>query len=156
MSYQEGINKDQTVTTTLDLPNAVQDLVATLAADTRFGAFSRLIEATPLREIWKGSSWTTLLAPTDDALARAAKENRLPDSSDTDEIQRFLERHAIRGYLKEADLKTARNAKTLGGLTVSVMREDGRTRVNGATLIAADIPCNNGIIHALDSMLAPE
>ena len=156
MSYQEGINKGQTITTTLDLPNAVRDLVATLARDSRFRTFSRLVESTSLGEIWKGSSWTTLLVPTDDAFARLPPDQQVPGSGDVDEVQAFLERHAVRGYLKEADLRNGRNVKTLGGLTVRITHQDGETRANGTRLVSVDIACNNGIIHALDGLLSPE
>jgi uncharacterized surface protein with fasciclin (FAS1) repeats len=155
MSYQEGINKDQTVSTTLDLPNAVQDLVVTLSIDERFRTFSRMVESSALAEIWKGSDWTTLLVPTDEAFGRLSEKSRsqIQDPRNADEVRKFLESHALRGYFKEADLRAARNIKTLGGLSIRVTNEDGRTRVNDARLVSVDIPCNNGIIHALDAAL---
>lgn len=158
MSYQEGITKDQTVATTLDLPNAVHDLVATLAMDERFRTFSRMIAATALAEIWKGSNWTTLLVPTDEAFGRLPEDrrSRLEAGREPSQIQRFLEGHALRGYFKEADLRAARNVKTLGGVPVEVTQGEGQIRLNGVRLTAADIACNNGIIHALDGVLSAE
>jgi transforming growth factor-beta-induced protein len=48
------------------------------------------------------------------------------------------------------------NASTVNGQRLDIGRRDGRLVIDGATIIAADINCTNGVIHVIDRVLLPE
>jgi len=55
-----------------------------------------------------------------------------------------------------ADVVTLKPANTVEGRPVKIM-ENGRTvMINNATATKADILCDNGVIHVIDTVILPK
>jgi uncharacterized surface protein with fasciclin (FAS1) repeats len=55
-----------------------------------------------------------------------------------------------------ADVVKLDEAKTVQGQTISISTKDG-VKLNGsAKVIKADIPCTNGVIHVIDTVMLPK
>ena len=67
----------------------------------------------------------------------------------------MLKFHVSPGSTQLVGALNAGTAKTVQGEPVSIAFADGRVRVNGASILNADINCSNGVIHVIDSVLLP-
>ncbi|PKD18383.1 hypothetical protein APR41_04325 [Salegentibacter salinarum] len=105
----------------------------------------------------------TVFAPTNTAFANVLEELELAGLGDipADLLSSILTYHVVAGAnVRAGDLSEDMMVETLetGGFTinlgdnVTITDENGRT----ATIIATDIQANNGVIHALDTVLLPE
>ena len=52
--------------------------------------------------------------------------------------------------------KYSTSAATVNGLSVDIKVADGKVHVGGATVVTADIICDNGVIHVIDTVLMPK
>ena len=80
------------------------------------------------------------------------------DDYDTDEkitaLAGILTYHVVRGKVMSTDLTDGMEATALSGDTLSFMIGD-TVSVNDATVIIADVPVSNGVIHVIDKVLMP-
>jgi uncharacterized surface protein with fasciclin (FAS1) repeats len=151
MSFQEGTNRDQTVTATVDQKNATKDLFETLKKTDAVGAFARAVEAAGLQITFASPRWLTVFAPTDDALSRVPGWSDL--LKDRARLAEMMNTHVLPGRFTAADLRLAKALKTASGNMIHLSTEDRVTRVQGANLLRTDIACTNGIVHVVDSVL---
>jgi uncharacterized surface protein with fasciclin (FAS1) repeats len=63
--------------------------------------------------------------------------------------------HVVPGKVMAADVVKLTEADTLQGAPVKIVVEEGKVKVNGATVIKTDIECTNGVIHVIDGVLLP-
>lgn len=54
------------------------------------------------------------------------------------------------------DRKYSTSAATVNGQSVDIKVADGKVHVGGATVVTADIICDNGLIHVIDTVLMPK
>jgi uncharacterized surface protein with fasciclin (FAS1) repeats len=54
-----------------------------------------------------------------------------------------------------AEVVKITSAKTVNGQSAKVAVVDGKVKLDGATVIATDIVCDNGVIHVIDSVIMP-
>ena len=98
-----------------------------------------------------------LTAPTDDAFAAlpagTVESLLLPENKD--QLVSILTYHVVAGKVESGDLSTG-PVPTVNGATVDIsVDDDGGVRVNDSTVIIADVPACNGVIHAIDAVLMP-
>ena len=98
-----------------------------------------------------------VFAPTDDAFAAvdsAALEALL---ADPDALANVLLYHLYQGQVDSETAKSldGSDVEMLNGDTVSISVVDEELFINDAKVIIEDIPANNGIIHAIDTVLMP-
>ena len=48
------------------------------------------------------------------------------------------------------------SAATVNGQSVAIKVADGKVHIGNATVVTADIVCDNGVIHVIDSVLMPK
>ena len=58
--------------------------------------------------------------------------------------------------ISAADVTKMKSAKTVEGGTVKIHVADGKVMINNATVTKADIICDNGVIHVIDTVLMPK
>lgn len=138
-----------------DAPKA--DIVDTAIAADGFNTLVAAVQAAGLVETLKSEGPFTVFAPTDEAFA-ALPEGALDDllkPENKDTLTGILTYHVVPGKFLSTDLvgKTL-EAKTAQGTTVSIDATDG-VKVDGATVIAADILTSNGVIHVIDQVIMP-
>ncbi len=94
----------------------------------------------------------TVFAPNDDAFAK------LPDGTITSLVQnppqlaRILKYHVLAGAYTAAELKKMGVVTSLEGSTIPIHGENP-LEVKNATVLAADIQADNGIIHVIDTVI---
>ncbi|WP_022835984.1 fasciclin domain-containing protein [Salisaeta longa] len=108
------------------------------------------IAAAGLGDDLNGDGPFTVFAPIDDAV-NALTVDALLDN--TNLLGSILQYHVAAGETTSGELSDGQTITTLQGdeLTIAI---DGETvRVNGATVVAVDIPSSNGVIHLIDRVL---
>lgn len=133
------------------------DIVDTAAAAGSFNTLLAAAEAAGLVDALKGEGPLTVFAPTDEAFAKlpAGTVDSLLLPENKEQLAGILKLHVIAGQkVKSKDLAGQRlEAETLNG-TVAIDGTDG-VRVNGASVVKADVKASNGIIHVIDTVLLP-
>ena len=88
-------------------------------------------------------------------LAKALTAAGLDDlPKDQTKLRAMLTYHVVSGKVMSTDLK-AGNAKTVQGSEVMVTTMGG-AMVNDAKVVVADVAADNGVIHAIDTVLMPK
>lgn len=121
------------------------------------GNFTKLtaaIGAAGLTDTLMGEGKFTVFAPTDEAFAK------LPDGvldallkpENKDLLAKVLTYHVVSGETFAKDI-TAGDVATVEGDSITLSVDP--VKANDATIITADIPASNGVIHAIDTVLLP-
>ena len=97
---------------------------------------------------------TTILAPTDDAFAKAYDRQELDDLL-LERPQELLEAHIVEGEKSLADLRDAGELTTRAGDTIEVAKAGAMARLGDrATTVCADYTVGNARIHVIDGVLS--
>merc|ERR1719389_1450075 len=131
--------------------------IPTVAAEN--GSFHTLlaaVDAAGLTETMSSPGPFTVFAPTDDAFA-ALPEGLvdcllIPDNVGA--LQTILTYHVVSGSVLSTDLVDGMTPATVQGESVTVSLGDS-VKINESTVIIADVPASNGVIHAVDAVLVP-
>ena len=131
------------------------DIPTTAAATTIHTSLVAAIAKANLTETLKGEGPFTVFAPTDEAFTA---EGINLDEYDTDEkisaLADILRMHVVSGKVMSSNLTDGMEVTALSGDTLSFMIGDTFS-VNGATVVIADVPVSNGVIHVIDKVLMP-
>lgn len=63
--------------------------------------------------------------------------------------------HVVPGRFAAAEIIKSSSAQTVQGTGLTIRFESNRMHVNNALVVQADIPCDNGVIHVLDTVVIP-
>lgn len=133
------------------------DIVDTAVEAGNFTTLVAAIEAADLVDTLKGEGPFTVFAPTDEAFA-ALPEGTLemllmPEN--VDQLVAILTYHVIPGAVMSADIAgQTLSVATVQGGELMIDATDG-VMINDATVVAADIVADNGVIHVIDTVLLP-
>ena len=130
---------------------------------TEAGSFSTLLaaaEAAGLVETLTGEGPFTVFAPTDEAFEAALADLGLTAEdllADTDTLTDILTYHVLPVAPESKVLITSDSVTTVQGGDISLaVTDEGVVLNDSVTVIAADVPASNGIIHVIDGVLLPE
>lgn len=134
------------------------DIVDTAIAAGQFNTLVAAVQAAGLVDTLKGEGPFTVFAPNDAAFAKlpaGTVENLLlPENRDT--LIAVLTYHVVPGKIMSADIAGATtDVATVQGGMLAVNATDG-VKINDATVIAADIETDNGVIHVIDTVVLPQ
>jgi uncharacterized surface protein with fasciclin (FAS1) repeats len=143
--------------TTLRATAEPKDIVDTAVAAGSFNTLAKALQAAGLVETLKGKGPFTVFAPTDEAFAKlpAGTVEELLKPENKAKLTRILTYHVVSGKVMAADVVKLNSAKTVSGDTLSIMTHDNKVMVGKATVIKADVPADNGVIHVIDTVLIP-
>jgi len=136
---------------------AQNDIVDTAVEAGSFATLVSAVQAAGLEETLRGEGPYTVFAPTDEAFAAVPKETldallADPKGALTD----VLTYHVVPGKVMSTDLSDGMQAETVNGQPLDItIEDDGTVKVNGATVVTADIETANGVIHVIDTVLVP-
>ncbi len=119
------------------------------------GAFKTLVTAVQvagLVDVLKSPGPFTVFAPNDDAFAKLPPGTIQTLVQNPPQLARILTFHVVPGKLKKEDLAQLGTVTSVEGSTISIDCSDG-FEVKNATVVAADIEADNGIIHVLDNVI---
>ena len=132
------------------------DIIEIASADGRFTTLVTAVNAAGLVETLKGEGPFTVFAPTDSAFAKLPPGTVESLLQDVPTLKNILLFHVVPGKVMAADVANLTKAATALGDSVSVMvMPDGSVMIGDATVVIADIPAKNGVIHVIDKVLLP-
>jgi uncharacterized surface protein with fasciclin (FAS1) repeats len=121
----------------------------------KWSIFSKLLETTGADEWLTLDQQFTVLAPTNDAFDKftKAKLDELVNEPEQKTLKLLLSYHFLPGKLHSEDL-AANPRKAITGEELVISNSEG-LQVNGANVQARNIQASNGVIHQIDTVLAP-
>ncbi len=131
-------------------------VVGRAATFDNLGVLTRALVVSGLNDVLRNDGPFTLFAPTDEAFARlgpAASDLFKPENKA--KLVEILKYHVVPARILAAQLSAKSEPKTVGGRTLTVVANDRGVAINDATVVKADIPCRNGVIHVIDRVLSP-
>ena len=123
------------------------------------GTFTHFLEHAKLAGLDVALSSTgpiTVFAPTDEAVAKLSPETQLAVGANVLALNAIVGYHILEGKYTSVDLEGLSTATTVQGEDVKIRVDGGRIKVDGAHITKADIAADNGVIHAIDTVLVPE
>jgi len=136
----------------------VKDIVDTAVASGKFTTLVAAVKAAGLVETLKGAGPFTVFAPTDDAFAKLPKgtvEDLLKPQNKA-MLVKILTYHVLPSKVMAADIAGKKTrVKTVEGSEVAVDATSG-VKIDGATVVIADVAASNGVIHAIDTVIMPK
>jgi len=127
-----------------------------LRRDSKFSTFTQAISDAGLNDKLREIGPFTIFAPTNTAFAKLSA-GILSDLLKPENKAKFvgiLTYHIIEGKVMAAELAKITTAKTLQGQSLKIEATDG-IKINGARLQARNVDATNGVIHTIDTVLAP-
>lgn len=138
-------------------PVVVQgDLVDTLKLSGQFTALVGGIDSTNLAGLLKTNKNLTVFAPTDAAFAAMPPAELARLKSDKAAMQRFVLHHVINAPFESSRIKGAKGPVPSGAgdtILIDGSAENGVLKVDGATIIQADVRTASGLLHVVDKVL---
>ena len=133
------------------------DIVDVAVAAGQFNTLAAALQAADLVDTLKGDGPFTVFAPTDEAFAALPEGTveSLLKPENRDQLVSILTYHVVPGEVTAAEVVKLDKAKTVNGSNVMIAVVDGNVRINDATVVAADVAADNGVIHVIDSVILP-
>lgn len=141
-----------------------EDIVVTAASVPVFQTLASLLVKTGLDYDLQKAGPFTVFAPTDDAFAALLGPHgfstlgALLRPENIDELRKVLLYHVVPGAITSDAIVTSGGkvvGTSLSGDTITVMAYNRNISAGSASVIRKDIPCTNGIIHCINSVLIP-
>jgi uncharacterized surface protein with fasciclin (FAS1) repeats len=138
------------------LAQATGDIVDVASGNPDFSTLVEAVQAAELVSTLQGPGPFTVFAPTNAAfedLPEGVLDALLmPENQDL--LVDVLTYHVVPGEVMSGDLSTGGVETLNGGIAVAVSPEG--VVVNNASVIQADVPASNGVIHAINRVLIPQ
>ncbi|AMA08018.1 fasciclin domain-containing protein [Picosynechococcus sp. PCC 73109] len=117
-----------------------------------FSTLVAAVQAAGLVETLAGEGDFTVFAPNDDAFAKLPPGTVQTLVQNPPQLARILTYHVAAGRLTKDDLIKLGEVKSIEGSPIPINGEDD-FEVKNATVLAADIEADNGIIHVIDNVI---
>ena len=136
-----------------DAPGTIVDVAVAAGS---FKTLVAAVKAAGLADTLSGKGPFTVFAPTDDAFAKLPRGtvDSLLKPENKQKLRSILLYHVVAGKVKSFDLKDG-PVKTLEGQDVQISLGGTTPKVSGASVVKADVPASNGVIHVIDTVLLP-
>jgi uncharacterized surface protein with fasciclin (FAS1) repeats len=137
------------------------DVLEQMRGSDEFSTFSQAIEATDLRDTLASAGPFTVFAPTDAAFAQLPEGalDELMTPENREELEALLRHHVVEGE-RLASNAIPERIEPMGGGEITAMMAGGRLMLSGgenddqsARVVGGDLPAENGVIHAIDTVL---
>ena len=133
----------------------MSNIVEVAVAAGSFKTLVAAVTAANLAETLSGVGPFTVFAPTDEAFAKLPAGTVESLLNDIPKLTKILTYHVVSGKVMAADVVKLTSAKTVEGSEVKIDASNG-VKINGASVIQADIDASNGVIHVIDTVMIPE
>ena len=164
----EDVREDDRITAEGETTD-VGGIVAVAQGNENFGMLATAVGLSDLGTDLVGPGPFTVFGPTDTAFEKIDADtlSGLLNPDDNAQLNGILRHHVVEGRMSAEDIATAiregggtATLTTLGGGTLTatmmgddVLIEDGAG--NNATVTITDVEAENGVIHAIDTVLMP-
>jgi len=130
------------------------DIVDTAKSAGSFNTLVTAVQAAGLVDTLKGPGPFTVFAPTDEAFAKIPKSKLDALLKDKAALTKVLTYHVVPGRVMAADVKPGA-VKTVEGAPLTISTKGGKVSVDKANVIKTDVLADNGVIHAIDTVVMP-
>jgi uncharacterized surface protein with fasciclin (FAS1) repeats len=133
-------------------------IVGIASTNADFETLTAALKAADLVGTLEGKGPFTVFAPTDAAFEKlppGTLEDLLKPENKA-KLAAILTYHVVPGNVKAADVVKLTGAKTVNGQDVKIAVEGSTVKVDGATVVTADIAASNGTIHVIDTVILPK
>ncbi len=131
-----------------------KDIVDTAVAAGQFKTLASALQAAGLVDTLKGPGPFTVFAPTDAAFAKVPKADLDALLKDKARLTSVLTYHVVPGKVMAKDVKAGK-VRTVQGSDLTIGTTGGVT-VDAAKVTKTDIVADNGVIHAIDTVVMPK
>ncbi len=138
------------------LAKQMADIVDTAVNAGSFQTLVRAIQAAGLVETLKSPGSFTVFAPTDEAFGKLPAGTIDALLLDVAALKQILSYHVVSGGAIASDLIKLNSVTTLEGSNLRIDASEGNLKVGNAKVITPDLAADNGVIHAIDTVLLPE
>lgn len=121
-------------------------------ADGNFKTLVTALKAANLVDTLQGEGPFTVFAPVDSAFEKLPAGTVQTLVQNIPQLQRILTYHVVSGRLSRADLADGITLTSVEGSPIPI-HQDENFEVKNASVVAADIEADNGIIHCIDTVL---
>ena len=128
------------------------DIVDIAVSAGSFQTLVAAVQAAGLVEALKSPGPFTVFAPHDDAFAKLPPGTITTLLQNIPQLTRILTYHVVPGRLLRADLAKLSTVTSLEGSPITLDFSEG-FEVKNATVVAADVSADNGVIHVIDNVL---
>jgi uncharacterized surface protein with fasciclin (FAS1) repeats len=134
-----------------------KDIFGVAASAGTFRTLAAAVAAAGLAETLQGPGPFTVFAPTDEAFARLpeGKLETLLKPENKDVLRSIILYHVVAESLPAKGVVALGGAVTANGQRLDFSERKGVVKVDGATVVRADVKASNGVIHAIDAVLIP-
>ncbi len=129
-------------------------ILETAAAAGMFTTLLAAVDAAGLRTALEGPGPFTVFAPVDEAFAALPPGTVQTLVDNPPQLARILKYHVIAGAHSREELVSRPEWESLEGALVAIRRADP-FEVKNATVVSADIACDNGIVHVINRVILP-
>ncbi|MGB7565938.1 MAG: fasciclin domain-containing protein [Prochlorococcaceae cyanobacterium] len=119
-----------------------------------FGTLLTAVEVAGLTGALESPGPFTVFAPVDEAFAALPPGTVQTLVDNVPQLARILKFHVLSGAHTRAELIDQPEWESLEGAPVSIRRAEP-FEVKNATVVSADIVCDNGIVHVIDRVILP-
>ncbi|MEO1208644.1 MAG: fasciclin domain-containing protein [Cyanobacteria bacterium J06638_20] len=156
-SAPREVSPDRTPVAAYGVAQAEPTVVDVAASSDSFQTLTAALQAAGLEDTLRGDGPFTVFAPTDEAFSAlpAGTVEALLQPENRDRLVQILTYHVVPGAVTSSDIHPG-EAATVEGSSVDLMVQGSTVQVNDATVIQADVPASNGVIHVIDRVLIPE
>ncbi len=134
------------------------DIVTTATQAGQFNTLAAALGAADLVSTLQGPGPFTVFAPTDEAFAKLPEGTvaslLLPENKS--KLVSILTYHVVPGNVSLKQAVKLDGAATVNGQRIDISAGLDGVGVDNAKIVAADIQCDNGVIHIIDSVMLPE
>jgi uncharacterized surface protein with fasciclin (FAS1) repeats len=128
------------------------DIVDIAVSADNFKTLVTAVTAANLVDTLKSPGPFTVFAPTDEAFAKLPPGTIQTLVQNIPQLTRILCYHVVPGKLMQADLAKVDSVTSVEGSPIRIDCSDA-FEVKNATVIAADIEADNGVIHVIDNVI---
>lgn len=128
------------------------DIVDIAVGNDSFKTLVAAVQAAGLVETLKSPGPFTVFAPTDGAFAKLPPGTIQTLLQNIPQLARILKYHVVPGKLLQTDLAKLGTVTSVEGSPIKIDCADG-FEVKNATVLAADIVADNGVIHVIDTVI---
>ena len=113
-----------------------------------------VVKFSGLRGALEGPGPFTVFAPVDDAFAALPPGTVQTLVDNPPQLARILKYHVLAGAHKRAELVDQPEWTSLEGAPVASRRAEP-FEVKNATVVSADVECDNGVVHVINRVILP-
>ncbi len=132
-------------------------MASILETASSVGVFKTLLAAVDvagLRDALEGSGPFTVFAPVDEAFAALPPGTVQTLVDNPPQLARILKFHVLSGAYNREQLVAQEQWQSLEGAPIPI-RSKEPFEIKNATVINADVICDNGVVHVIDRVILP-